>query len=377
MSRLQNYDIYFYNHSGERVYLLQVFRYMELHQRVSSPWNHVIRVEAAAENETVIDFFRETLVRDFMIEVYRTDEVTGDRDLVYEGIHRTLVDQVKNSGIVVFTLYGTGYLQLLKRRIILPPDGFEHSSKSGVAEAVMKEFVDESAINPLDALRVITGLTNEAETNAGNTAEYSARYTNLYTVISRLSEQGGVDFGIVKNTTVGTFLFQVRELWGTDRTATNTGGFVPIIFDLYLGNMMIPILSKNGGDEVNYVYIGGRNQGTDRIIETRENVDAIAVSPWNRHEAFVDARSEENSDGLQTRGQAVLDEQGYSERLTFNVQQTYGTRWVRDWVLGDIITARYAGLSFDKKIVEVVIIVSSGETGSAQIESISIEMEEA
>lgn len=376
MANGQNYDIYFFDHSATRVFLLQGFKYLEFHQRVSSPWNSVMRIESAAEDPVLINFFRNILERDFITEVWRTDEVTGDRDLVYEGFHRTLIDQVKNSGIVVFTLYGVGYSQLLKRRIILPITGQEYNSKSGVAETVMRDFVSDSAISPVDADRIISGLSNDIDVAVGSTAEYSARYTNLFTVISRLAEQGGVDFGVTKDTTVGTFLFEVRELWGTDKTHGNSDGNVPVVFDVTLGNMLIPILSKNGGDEVNFVYIGGQQQGVSRIIETRQDAAAVAASPWNRHENFVDARSEDDTDGLQTRGQAVLDEQGYKEVLTFNVQQTAGTRWIRDWVLGDLITARYAGQQFHKKIVEVTTQVSAGESGEAQIEGISVEMED-
>lgn len=372
---LAYYQVYFYDHSGARVLLLQKYEYLEFHQRLNDSWNHMIRVEYSPEDED-LTFFRETLVRDFIIEIHRTDPVLGTITRVYEGFHRTLVDQINMSGVVILTLYGTGYTQLLKRRIIIPAEGEENSIKSGPAETAIKEFVDDQAVNPVDTTRTITGLSIETDAGVGATAEYSARYTNLYTAVKRLSEQGNVDFGITRDTDVGTFVLEVRELWGTDRRRGNAEGNVPTIFDVTLNNMLIPIFSKRGTNEVNHVYVGGRNQGVDRIIQQEENAVDKAASPWNRAEAFVDARNETTTDGLTTRGQAYLEENRYLEKLTFNIEQTESTRWVRDWNLGDLITAVYGDTSFSKKIVEVGVVVSAGATGKSVIEVLDAQMED-
>lgn len=375
--RLAIYDVFFFDHTGAPVRLLDTYEYLELSQRVSDAWNYQIRINLAPEDTILLPFFRNTLVRDFIVEIYRTDPLTLDKDLVYEGFHRTLVDQIKQDGSVVLTLYGTGYTQILKRHIIIPAAGEENSNKSGPAETAMKAYVNDQCINPVDASRVIPGLSNEANANLGANAEYSARYTNLFTAVSRLAEQGSVDFGVIKGASVGTFIFRVRTLWGTDRRFGNSAGNLPTIFDVSLGNMLIPILSHRGSDEVNHAYVGGQGQGVSRVI--REVFDAAArgMSPWNRHEAFVDARNEADTDGLDTRGRAYLEDHKSQTEFTFNVEQTEGTRWNRDWELGDLATARYAGLEFHKKIVQVNAIVSAGATGASRIENISVEMEDA
>lgn len=372
------HEIYFFDHDGVRRLLLEGWEYLEYTQRVSSPWNSIIRIELPSEEDEsgLLTFFRETLEVDWITEMYRTNEFDNERELVYEGMHRTLVDQVKQDGSVVFTLYGVGYTDLLKRRITLPPAGSETSNKSGFAETVAKDFIDEQAINPVDIDRIFPGLTNEADQARGNTAEYSARYTNLFTVISRVCEQGALDFGIVGSGTVGSFIFKALPLWGTDRRVGNADGNNPTTFDVYLNNMEIPILSKSAGDEVNYVYIGGQQQGANRIIQTLQNAARVALSPWNRREAFVDARQESTTDGLTTAGQAYLNENGAQTKFTFNINQTPGTQWLRDWELGDIVTALYFGQNFTKKIIQVSVVVSAGETGAAQIEVINAELEE-
>lgn len=381
-SILPLYDIYFFNTAGARVLLLDNYSYLELSQKLNDSWFFNIRLEFPPEDDR-LDFFRNNvtpafptpLTRDFILEIYRTDPLLNTKELVFEGFHRTLVDQIRQTGAVIITLYGTGYSNLLKRRIVIPPVDEETSSKSGVAETIMKAFVSEQAISPVDSARIIPGLTNEPNSSAGENAEYSARYTNLYTVLSRIAEQGEVDFGIVRNTTVGTFEFQVRSLWGTDRTIGNVAGIPPTIFDITLNNMTIPIFTLNGNDEVNYVYVGGQGVGINRIIETFSNPTAILVSPWNRHEEFVDARNESTSDGRETRGNAYLKEHEVKADLTFNIEETDGTRWLTNWTLGDLVTARYGNNTFTKKIVKVTAVVSAGRTGQSQIEVVSAELQ--
>lgn len=372
-SRLSYYTLAFYDHTGTRTYLFTRWAYLEFTQRLSDSWNANIRLEYSPENSE-LDFFRSTLERDFILEIKRVDPITGDEALVWEGFHRTLVDQVNQSGVVILTLYLTGYTQLLKRRIIIPADGYETSDQEDNAETCIRNYVDEQAINPTDTDRVITGLSNDTNDGVGDTAAYSARYTILYTALARLAEQGNVDFGVIKDTNVGTFLLRVAEIWGTDRQVGNVDDNAPTIFDITLNNMLIPILSKRGSNEVNHVYVGGQGQGTERTILEMEDSAAEAVSPWNRSEAFVDARNESSYYGLVTRGQSYLNQNQANISLTFNIQQTEGTRWVRDWNLGDIITAKYGPYTFTKKIIEVTISLSAGDTGQAVFENISAEM---
>src|SRR5574342_71186 len=223
-------DIHIYDTTGTRRLVLDGWEYAEYTQRVSDPWNHLIRINVSVE-DGLVDFFLITMKRDWIIEMYRTS-VFGTRELVYEGFNRTIVDQIKQDGSVVFTLYGTGYTDLLKRHVVVPPVGQENSEKTGVSGTIMGQFVDEQCINPTDAARIFSGLSLGTTTGVGGNAAYAARYTNLFTVISRLAEQGDVDFGISKGTAVGTFVFDVRTLWGTDRSVGNAAGNPPTIFDI-------------------------------------------------------------------------------------------------------------------------------------------------
>jgi hypothetical protein len=371
------YEIYFYDTAGTLQLLLEGWKRLEFHQKLNDAWYANLRMNMSYL-DTRLDFFRNDLTRDWIMEVYRRNPRDNSKGLVYEGLHRTLVDQALKSGTIELTLYNSGYTSLLGRRVVIPPSGEEHSVKSGAAETIMKAFVDDQMISATDADRNIAALSNEADAGSGDTAEYSARYTKLSTVIARCAEQGGVDFGIVgdgllKNHLVPDWEFQVRPTWGSDLTQGNSEGNPPTIFDLFVGNMEIPILSRSGGDEVTTVYVGGGGTGTDRTIAEEENAAAAAISPWARAEAFYDARNEDGSDGLTTQGQAYLSKHSFEEKFTFNILQTDGAEWPKHYALGDIITATYFDQTFSMKIVEMTVVVTAGTSG--QIEVINAELE--
>lgn len=361
--------------NADPIALFTGWNYLEFHQRVNQPWNHMIRFDLS-KDDTRVALLRSTLDIDMIINVYRTDPYTGIKDRVYEGFNRTVVDQITSTGTVIFNLYGVGFTELLKRRIVVPATGEDNVSKSGVAETVMKEFVDEQAVNPTDSDRTIAGLTIEADAGAGGSGEYSARYTMLNTVIENLGEQGRMDFGIVQiDNIVGNFRFEVRRPWGTDKRIGNLDSNPPLVFDVGYGNMLIPILSKNASEEVTAVYVGGQGEGVDRTVVELENTARIAASPWNRRERFVDARRQSTETSLATTGNAKLQEEGYAPQLTFGVKQGLGSWWPTDWELGDYITARYYGLSFDKQITEVSVVVTASAEGSdSMTEVIDVEL---
>lgn len=365
---LEPYEIRLYDHDGDLLSVVQQWNRLEFHQRINAPWNHQITIEAS-EYDPITSIIR-NLKKDYFTLIYRTDPVTLQRDLVYEGLHNTIVDQARANGSLIFNLYGAGYTTLLNRRVVLPTYGLEHNSKSGYAETVLKGYVYDSAMGILDPDRAIQGLTIEGDASSGLSVEYNIRYILLSTVVENISNDGLVDYGIIGSDPPGEFELQVRPIWGTDR---RKGTADPMIFAMSQGNMTIPIYSKNASEEKNYVYVGGQGQGVDRDIEEVSDLDAIAESPWGRKESFTDARHEDNADGLISDGRAYLEYNKTIHTLSFNVRQSLGTRWLRDWTLGDYVTAVYAGEDFDSQISEVgVVVVASSE--SSQVETINAEM---
>jgi hypothetical protein len=313
-----------------------------------------------------------SIKKDYFVIIYRIDPISLHKDLVYEGFNYTRVDQVNKAGDVIFNLYGAGYTSLLNRRVVLPPDLLEQNVKTGPAESVAKGFVYDCCVGSI-ADRQIQGLTLEFDAASGDTTTQSIRYINLLTVIENTCEDGHVDFGIIGTIPPGQFEFQVRSVWGTDHRVGNADGNVPLVFDLLRNNMEIPIFSYNSSEEKNYIYIGGQNSGVERIIEEVSDPVAIAESPWGRKESFDDARREETVNGLVSSGNAYLKDRAVQKTLSFNVRQTAGTRWLRNWKLGDLFNAVYFEENFEKQCTEVTVTVTSGSDAEA-IELVEIEM---
>jgi hypothetical protein len=374
-----SYEIFLYDTTATSRMILQGWEYLEFTQRVSSPWNHNIRLRTTYKTE-IAQFLRSESLVDWIVLVYRTDPVTKNKQLVYEGFNRTLVDQLDSSGDIIFNFYGVGFTELLDRRITIPPVGLDVSFKSDVSETVIKSFVDEQCVNPVDPHRIIPGLTIEPDLGRGEPVSYSARNTILQTVCTRCSQDGDIDYGIVGGNpllggTVGTFEFQTRPLWGDNRAIWNFSGNPPTVFDVFFGNMSIPIFSTNSSEEKNVVYVGGQGQGANRLIIERELSSGTSLSPWNRREDFADARLEETEAALAVFARSLLLNKQIAYKLSFNVNQTEGTRWLENWALGDYITARYFDNEQTQKVTQVTVRVSAGGQGSGQVEFVSGEFQ--
>jgi len=350
--------------------VLDKWNYLRYQQRINAAWNHQITVECSSDDPLVTKI--RSIKKDYFVVIYRTDPITFNKDLVYEGFNYTRVDQVNKAGDVIFNLYGAGYTSLLNRRIVIPPDGLEQNVKTGKAESVAKGFVYDCCIGSI-ADRQIQGLTIEYDSATGNLTTQSIRYINLLTVIENSCSDGDVDFGIVGSVPPGNFEFQVRPVWGTDHRIGNPDGNVPLVFDLKRNNMEIPIFSYNSSEEKNYIYIGGQNSGVDRIIKEVADPEAISDSPWGRKEMFDDARREDTDDGLIASGNASLKEHEVQKTLSFNSRQTTGTRWLRNWKLGDLFNAVYFDETFEKQCTEVTVTVTSGGDAEAT-ELVEMEM---
>lgn len=397
------YSIYIYDQDGNPYFYFVNWDRLEYAQRVNDPWNHAIQARFA-HNDPRVELLR-NLKRDFFVLIYRTDPATEENKLVYEGFHATSTEQVLMSGDIFFSLYGGGYTKLLERRVVIPRYGEDASTKSGVAETVTKQFVYESMVVPatayvleyisqvgstgtnvsydktaetevryaLDEDRIMRGFSVATDQQRGPQVEYSANYTQLETVIKNCVGED-LRFGVERGPELGTFVFDARPIWGTDRRKDNPAGNTPMLFSLARGNMILPIYSINHRLEKNYIYVGGEGSGKDRTIATVIDKEAQEKSPWGRTEAFTSVTKTETSVLLlETAGAAYLKKNKAQVSLDFEIRQTRTSRWLQDWEMGDFITAEYAGQFFDKEIREVSVVVTGGEAAQSE-EVITVEL---
>jgi hypothetical protein len=133
---------------------------------------------------------------------------------------------------------------------------------------------------------------------------------------------------------------------GTDRRST-------VIFSTAFGNMAEPRLTTHNAQVRNSAYVVGQGTGAGRDWRLREEAGSIALSPWGRRETIVDAREVPLGDtaALDDKGDTALAENKATQSFTFKVLQSPGCVYGKDYFLGDLVTARFRGVDYDKKIV--------------------------
>ncbi len=362
---LDRYEIRLYDSSQAFVDILTGWTRLEYWQRINAPWNHTLTYILSVNDER-LDLLRD-IGPDYIYTIYRTDPNTFAKTLVYEGFHQTRVDQALADGVIMVTLYGQGYTSLLNRRVCIPITSEDQDERSGVAETVMKQFVTFNIFVPTDPDRAAPNFSVEPDLGRGNNVEYSARYTNLMTVIENLSEDGNLCFGVVgaynADGTPLLFQFQTREIWGDDRriNSTNPAKETPCFFNYENKNMDIPILTYNFSEEKNLVYVAGQGTGNQRIFLELENLTATALSPFARKEAYIDSRGANTQNEILTVGRSYLEKNMAKNTLTFNLRQQESIQWLRDFNLGDIVTAKYFDHLQSKIVREVHATVATGE----------------
>lgn len=374
------YQIRLKDITGALVAVLVDWFRLDYSLKVNGMDSHTLAIDGNLE---IVNSF----VTDAQIEVWRRDIAQGiDWYKDYEGFHRTGVDQITDAPLAMFTSYGRGYDDLINRRIIAYPAGSSQAAKSGPGETVIKEFVAENAgpgaTSPprLLASGVTSGLTVQADGGAGASWTGERAYNNLLQVVQDVAVATSVDFKVV-GTGPGTFEFRAKaKPWGADRstaglvptTGLNGAGNPPIVFSLGFGNMGLPVFSNNRTEEVNAVYALGQGIETARNIRLREDLAAIAASPWNRHEISRNANTEDNNAGLDAVGDAALVEFAARQSFTFQVLQTPAYQYGREYFVGDLVTARYKAVERRYQITGVEITVEQGrETIALEVTNVA------
>jgi hypothetical protein len=306
---------------------------------------------------------RNLFVTDTIIEVRRYNPILGvDWYTEYTGFHRTQVDQMSDRGSKLFTSYGRSLEDLLHRRFVLYYAGTGHSTWADLADNVMKAIVNENcAVNSTTANGrlqngQVSGLTVASNLNAAPSWSGSVSWKNVLTAVQEISTANGVDFDVVRT---GAATFQFRTYYprkGVDRSAP--GG---VVFSVELGNMSTPYGTVSRSEEANSIFVLGAGEESNRIFVQRFDLTAINASPWNNIEHVHDARAEQVVAALNAAGDSQLKAKKASKRISFSAIQSQSTIYGRDYFVGDLVLAKYAGIEEVKKVVGMEITVADGK----------------
>ena len=346
------YVVYLRNALGERI-AQPLLKFRSIH------W--VRRLNGVGLCDVVFnwsDYNPDWYAKDRMVELYRYLGSTIELVQIY--FIRALEDRtVDTAGVSdrVITWRCLDLNYLLERRIIDAPAGTAGAVKTGCADDVIYEYVDENLGNSAVVARRYTSLLNltlQGNNSAGATVKHAANYGRLLHVCQQVADKSAqagtkVRFNIYP-TTSNTYVFDVRAYpWGVDRSVGASGQVNVMARTRGLRNIAY---SEDATSEVTYAYVGGSGREGDRVVREME-ADALGDSPFNRNEAFYPYTNTADTDILDDHARAKLWENKARVNLTAELVDQPGTRYGVDWEIGDVVSVNYRERVFDVEVYAV------------------------
>lgn len=229
-------------------------------------------------------------------------------------------------------------------------------TRTGPAETVMKGFVNDNAGPNAQTARRLTGLASAPDTALGTSVTRSARFDNLFQLLTEVALQGGgLGFRVVQVDT--NLQFQVYQ--PVDRTQS-------ALFSFGMGNLRDYDYLLASPD-ANYVIVGGAGEGTARTFV--EGGDAASITFYGeRIEEFVDERSAPGTTELTQRRDKELAEKASKTSLKVTPIDTAGLAFGRDYFLGDQVTVQVEDVTIRDIVREVRLeLRPDGETVGATV----------
>lgn len=247
---------------------------------------------------------------------------------------------------------------LLRRRIVAAFTGSAESSQTDFADDMMKAVVTQALADgvapvPTEGTREWGDLSIAADLGLGPTITKSFPFKQLLTTsgqgvlpsLAKAAKEEGTEvfFDIVPNVIAASSAsFQFQTFIGQpgqDKTSR-------VVFDAIRNNMANPRLEYDYTEEKNYIYGGGQGEASDRNIQQVADSDRYTISQWARSEGFADARDQSTDNGVIAAANGALNAGRQKIRFSAIPLDVKGTRFGRDWDVGDKVTERFLNIEF-------------------------------
>lgn len=274
---------------------------------------------------------------------------------------------------------GKSLSSILGKRITIPPTGQAYDTVNSNVETIMKAYVMNNCISPIDPKRIIPNLILGTNYNRGENLRYQTRLKQLDEELEKISIASGLGWDIDLDYNNKTLIFDVKE--GKDLTATQLTNN-PVLFSIDFDNIKSQSYIDSDFNYKNVGYVGGQGEGVDRVIkEVGDNETGL-----DRIETFIDARDIDDNLDLESRGKLKLAEMGRLQSFESEIVPYSNFKYKEDWDLGDIVTIQNKkwNITLDSRITEVIEIyeqdgfrldVNFGNTVPTLIEKIKQEMD--
>ncbi|MEK3953204.1 siphovirus ReqiPepy6 Gp37-like family protein [Psychrobacillus sp. FSL K6-1464] len=248
------------------------------------------------------------------------------------------------------------------QRITYPPSTTAYDNKQDNAENVMRHYVTNNIINPVDDNRRMKDIILSVNQMNGENISWQSRYKNLAEELAEISLLSGLGWNIEIDIETEKYVFKVLK---GRNLSTEQSILTPAIFSPEFNTLGQISYAESELNFRNYAVVAGQGEGIERrIVEVGES------SGHDRYELFVDARDvlevtddqypalrtpEEIEADLINRGNQTLTE--YVQEVYLEGQALTKSRleYEKDYDLGDIVTLqnREWGITRDARITEV------------------------
>lgn len=256
----------------------------------------------------------------------------------------------------LITVYASDANCLLATRIIADYTGTNETEITGAADNLMKTLVKAALGSDATGGRQLPGFTVQAPVGQAPTVTRSVGWTNLLDTCRELTNAATeldvyTAFDVVRT---APMKFEFRTYTG-QRGADHrrSSGDVRLVGEQY-GNLEEARRRTAHGEEANYIYAGGKGEGSDRYIkETSDPARIGAGFPWNRKELWVDARNQDDNAGVDADAEAALREGRPKVIVSGRLVDTPGMQYGLDYQWGDVLSVEAFGEAVDCHVASV------------------------
>lgn len=370
MARLKQigYTIHFRTAQNVLLAIIKDFVSLDYTRSVNVPGSMTLVLPATSENKALVNT-GQNIRRDIRIEIWR---LLGSREYL-ETNTQWISRQVEiNDNEETITIKAESALILLARRVIAYDAKSSQASKSGSADDVIVEFVDENlGSSATDSNRDWSDLIIvRASPGNGASVNKDASRRSLLTTIQDVARQstvlGTAQFFDV-NYIVGSQKFEFQTYTG-QRGSDRTSGQFQVIFSTEFANLTNIIRGDDFSNEATYVYAAGQGRASERVVVSASDSGRIDSSPFGRIEIVADSRNTINTDALTSEAEAQLRQRRPLRTLTGTIINKPGSEYGLDWLWGDKVKIDYDGQVFTTRIDTISVNVANGkETIGADI----------
>jgi len=269
-------------------------------------------------------------------------------------------------------------LQLLDRCIVVPNTDLSHSKKTGFADDLMKAVMREQMGTLVDdaTRNRSTYLSIAVDLGLGLSITDDFAWQKVLPLFQKWAQQstdGGkyLAFDIIY-TSPSTLEFRTYlTARGIDRGSSSPNRYI-------LGTDGFGLSYASAAfdytQEADFIYAGGNGEYPSQIVETAQDDDRIALSPFGRVEDYIDARDDDAvviQSAADQQLQARMSKFAVNGHIEQGPQSIYGVHYN----FGDIVVASYHGFNVDVHLDGIEIIVD--ETGHEDIRIMARNLEEA